>query len=377
MSARLPSHKVHFPADYRSGRAAFIDVARKRGAQITSHPIDAEGPAGEALAIDTAYLGPKCPDSLLVIDSGTHGIEGFAGSAIQHQLLSTRLDTLELPSSMGLLLVHAINPYGFAWLRRANEHNVDLNRNFVAHPEGHVENDDYARLNEWINPTSLDPESEHQARIALREFSDRLGQRRLQVALAGGQYSHPRGVYYGGSEPEPENLILREIAREETRAASRIAWLNIHTGLGVYGHYTLISVQPAEHPAFRRGQEWFGRTLTESEYSGDAISPKLPGTVDHGVMEELEKRCDELTFFCQEFGTYDPTRVFWATRAENWLHHHGDRSTEQARAIRAELKEAFCPSDPSWRELILQGGARVIGQAVTGLSGRAEKAAAR
>ena len=35
-----------------------------------------------------------------------------------------------LPADTGALLVHAINPYGFAWTRRVNEDNADLNRNF-------------------------------------------------------------------------------------------------------------------------------------------------------------------------------------------------------------------------------------------------------
>ena len=58
--------------------------------------------------------------------SGTHGIEGYAGSAIQLAHLFMRQQKESHPT---LVLVHAVNPHGMAHFRRTNEHNVDLNRN--------------------------------------------------------------------------------------------------------------------------------------------------------------------------------------------------------------------------------------------------------
>jgi len=80
---------------------------------------------------------------MLVLISGTHGIEGFAGSACQAGILHAGI---ELPPDTGLLLVHAINPYGFAWGRRVNEDNVDLNRNFVSHGGSYPANPIYDEL---------------------------------------------------------------------------------------------------------------------------------------------------------------------------------------------------------------------------------------
>ena len=83
---------------------------------------------GEALAIDSAYVGKPRAARLLVLSSGIHGVEGYFGSAVQLawlDALAHRAPTVET----GVLLIHAINPYGFAWRRRWNENNVDLNRN--------------------------------------------------------------------------------------------------------------------------------------------------------------------------------------------------------------------------------------------------------
>lgn len=124
----------HFPPAYAPARERFLRAAERRGGTLWSYPIGARGPHGEELSVDVAQVGPRDPESMLVVSSGLHGVEGFAGSAIQHQLLSAQLESLDLPPDTGVLLVHALNPYGFAWVRRVNESNVDLNRNFSAIP---------------------------------------------------------------------------------------------------------------------------------------------------------------------------------------------------------------------------------------------------
>src|ERR1051325_1319045 len=116
-----------FAPDYFAARDAFLALARERGARVANHPLSARGPGGETLSIDTAYVGAREPRHLLVIVSGTHGVEGFAGSAMQCQWLAG-IAPSQIPRDAGCLLVHALNAYGFAHLRRANEHNVDLNR---------------------------------------------------------------------------------------------------------------------------------------------------------------------------------------------------------------------------------------------------------
>src|SRR5262249_26547114 len=102
--------------------------------------------------------------------------------------------------------------------------------------------------------------------------------------------------------------------------------------------------------------------------AGAAVTPACHGAADLGLAGEFDADAT-VTFFAQEFGTYDTTRVFWAMRADNWLHHHGDVESDQGRAIKAALLEAFPPADPGWQRAVLDGGARVIQQACDGLAG--------
>lgn len=357
---------AHFSADYAEARRRFLAAAEARGARLAAYAVPARGPRGEELAVDVAYVGPEAPVAVLAVSSGIHGAEGFAGSALQHQLLAEQLDGLALPRDAGLLLVHALNPFGFAGLRRVNESNVDLNRNFVRHPEGHAPNPDYDALYPYVNPDSLDEESEAESRAALLAFAQREGFRRLQDVLTRGQYAHPRGVQYGGARDEASNRALREIALRETRGARRVAWIDVHTGLGPYGEVEVISELAPEDAGLRRARAvWGGAVKTTA--SGESISAAVCGALDGALAAELADR--ELTMGCAEFGTFDPVRVFWATRADNWLHAHGDPDSAQGRAIRAEMLEVFRPADPAWRRRVLALGARLVQQARDGLAG--------
>jgi hypothetical protein len=355
----------HFSADYGEARRRFLAAAAARGAAIDGRAVAVRGPAGEELAVDLAYLGPDAPARLLVVSSGIHGVEGFAGSAIQLQLLAEQWAGLAMPADAGLLLVHGVNPYGFAALRRVNESNVDLNRNFLRHPDEHVANPEYDALRAAINPTALDAESDATAREAMGAFAAEHGFPRLQAALTRGQYVHEDGVYYGGVREERSAAILREVAKRATRGAPRVAWIDVHTGLGPYGEVEMISEFAPADPRFVRARKVWGDAV-KSTASGDSVSAAVCGSMDVAVADALADH--ELTLACAEFGTYDPIRVFWALRADNWLHAHGDPDSARGRAISAELLEVFRPADPAWMRSVLRVGADLVGRAVSGLA---------
>ena len=122
-----------FPVDYADSRRRFVAMAAAAGFALTEHLHPRlRGPSGEMLACDAAFRGPEDARDVLLVSSGTHGVEGFCGAGCQAELLRSGLLD-RLPARTAVLLVHAVNPYGFAWLRRTNEDNIDLNRNFVDH----------------------------------------------------------------------------------------------------------------------------------------------------------------------------------------------------------------------------------------------------
>lgn len=357
-----------FSPDYERARERFRSAAAARGARLGGRPIATRTPRGGDLTVDLAYLGPEAPETLLAVSSGLHGVEGFAGSAVQQQLLQDQLDGLALPTGCGLLLVHALNPWGFSQLRRVNESNVDLNRNFVAHPDGHVPNPGYEELYDAINPTTLDEREDAPRRERLLAYARDHGFPALQAALTVGQYRHPEGVQFGGQRDEDSNRLLREIAADETRGAGRIVWIDFHTGLGPWGEVEIISESPPEAPDLARARAWWGGSV-RSTLAGESASAAVHGSIEVGLAEVLADR--ELTAVAAEFGTYDPVRVFAAMRADNWLHQHGELESEPAAAIKRELLEVFRPEDAGWQGRVLEVGARLIEQARDGLAAAA------
>lgn len=78
---------ARLPLTYGECRARFRLAATAAGVAMAPHRIDAAGPDGEQLTIDVVELGPADADALLVVLSGVHGVEGFAPSALQCDLL--------------------------------------------------------------------------------------------------------------------------------------------------------------------------------------------------------------------------------------------------------------------------------------------------
>ena len=76
-----------FSGTYQEARQRFLDAATKAGAAVQQHVHPLKGAAGEEIGTDTALLGPSDADKLFIVSSGTHGPEGFSGSACQLALV--------------------------------------------------------------------------------------------------------------------------------------------------------------------------------------------------------------------------------------------------------------------------------------------------
>ena len=68
----------HFAQSYVEARDKFLSAARQRGARVFRHVHPSvRGAQGEELSIDLALLGGEKAPALLLLSSGTHGVEGF------------------------------------------------------------------------------------------------------------------------------------------------------------------------------------------------------------------------------------------------------------------------------------------------------------
>jgi len=362
----------YFSADYAEARGKFLDAAKAAGVAVESRLNDnAKAPDGSALYTDVVKLGTPDAPGTLFIQSGTHGVEGFCGSGVQVGFLSS-LEKRELPATVQIVLIHAINPYGFAWLRRVNEDNVDLNRNFVDHALPYPENTEYDELADLIAPKDIAEEVMRDANAKLRAYSEANGPMALQAAISQGQYTHKDGVYYGGVFETWSNKTFRDIVSGAAAQSKAVGLIDFHTGLGPYGYGELIIETAPEDPASVRAHAWWGDSV-KSTVSGESVSAHLSGTID-GAFETIVPEA-EATAGAIEFGTKPSNEVFRALRKDNWLHAFGDPDGPEAAAIKAEIRAAFYPDAEDWKEMIWARGREVIDQAIAGLTLSAERLA--
>ncbi|MCG6981182.1 MAG: DUF2817 domain-containing protein, partial [Deltaproteobacteria bacterium] len=128
-----PSMLSFFHESYDENRERFRRLAASLQREFSDVEISkciVKSKVDSDLTIDAVYVPPQNEaKKLLIMTSGVHGMEGFTGSAVQQYFMTKVLDGAVL-QNMGVLLIHAINPYGFKYQRRVSENNVDMNRNF-------------------------------------------------------------------------------------------------------------------------------------------------------------------------------------------------------------------------------------------------------
>lgn len=353
-----------FSPTHAAARAAFLAACGAAGAEVVSHRHPLPGPEGEPLFLDEGRVGAPDARRVLFVASGTHGIESFCGSGIQTFLLRGGLAHV-LPPDVAVVLVHAVNPWGFAWQRRVNEDNVDVNRNFLDHGAPHPANPDYDRLYDALNPATLDDATLAAGFATLRAFEEEHGPAASYRALSGGQYAHPRGVQYGGRVPVWSNRVLRDLWARHGAGAELVAYVDLHSGLGPCGTGLLLQTAPEQTVAAELARAWWSDVIrTAPGEGGDAalasglIGPAFVAAHPHaaavGVVLEL--------------GTLDMVTVMRAVQADNWLHHHGARDSEAGRDVARRMREAFFLEDAAWQVAVCERARTVVQQALHGMA---------
>ena len=218
-----------FSNSYAEVRSRVVNAARDAQATLTTVIHPRVGPDGGVLSSDIAWVGPEDAAKVLVVISGTHGVEGFFGSAVQAEWLR-RPEFRELPQDIAVLFIHAINPYGFAWERRANEDNVDVNRNWINFASTLPAAPGYDQLASDLCPTDWDLKTQERTGAALGARIAEHGVAVFQQAVSGGQWTHPKGLFYGGDKPRssvtycPSRNFESEIVTRGTGNNSRFSY---------------------------------------------------------------------------------------------------------------------------------------------------------
>ncbi|WP_455376695.1 DUF2817 domain-containing protein [Kaarinaea lacus] len=357
-----------FKGSYPEARQCLLDAVSCYASDLilqhqpVQHPLP--GPDAEPLFLDWIKLGQtETPRHMLVLISGTHGVEGFAGSGIQCNLLAFLAEQLRRDNSVGVILLHALNPWGFAWLRRYDHEGIDLNRNFVDFNHELPQNTIYNEIHD-----DLFSDTSKAVEHCFAQWQVLLGEKKFEAAITRGQYQYPDGLFYGGARASWSRKTLEQLCQDSSlQQARQVAVVDLHTGLGPYGYGEVINDHEPETLGFSRAVDWYGKEA-KSALLGQSYSPPKTGLLDFFWHQLVG---DRGCFVTLEFGTYDLDELLLLTSEEQRYHNSygGDWHKRDIHhpAVLA-LHNFFYPQDEKWQQLIQKRAQQIIEMALQGIS---------
>ncbi|ODU22882.1 MAG: hypothetical protein ABS87_00325 [Sphingomonas sp. SCN 67-18] len=353
-----------YPANYSEATRLFTEAADAAGATVARHAHPhRRAPDGGPLEIVAAQLGPPGASRALLSISGTHGLEACSGSAAQSLFLG---DRPALPADTAIVLVHCLNPFGFAWHSRCNEDFVDLSRNFIADWGQPPDNPYYAEIHALLTPSSWPDDTDDRLNMAIARLTAAHGVEQALTGLTGGQYGISDGLGFGGCGSSWSRRTFEAICRDWLGQVARLGYIDFHTGFGAFAEPFFVCLHPPDSPARARAERWWGPINDSQDAFGIGAVPQWQGLLWDGLRRWILPDA-EICGSVIEFGTYALPRVARALMADRWLRFEQDDAALRAR-VRAEMIEAFAPAAPEWRARVADRGRALQHAALAGLA---------
>lgn len=355
----------NFSKTYSEARRRFRAAAEQFGARLDSSVYPDQAINGQdPIAQDVALFGNPNASHWFVALSGTHGPEGFAGSAIQLDWMKRSGESV--PDDVGVALVHGVNPWGFANEQRTTAGDIDLNRNFVdAEFRQSGESPIFAEIAaamEIDRPSTQAFENFNQLR---EDLIKKHGRDAYVDAFARGQYSFPHSAFFGGADVDWANASLVALLKKHLRSAEKIALIDWHTGLGEYGELFFLCFNEDEE-LFQQAVEWWGEPVEIGARGFDnAQRPNYTGTVSQGLIAAFDKQ--QVVAAVIEIGTYEFSKMSDAILVENWLRSPAGQKAEDRAHWLSWTSEHFNPDDDEWRCKTVMNGRGAMDQAFYGI----------
>ena len=348
--------------DVRANLQKRIATLKKDGVKVkyTEYAID----ESDNLYIDNFYIPAlKEQKNLIVLTTGVHGMEGYIGSVMLDVFFEEIYDGLNKDDT-GVLVVANVNPYGMKYMRRYNENNVDLNRNFIMDWERFdlSSNKDYPKVQSFLEPVGkIGNAFWHEVGFYLNLAKEAIftGTDVISDALLTGQYESPQGVYYGGTGDEASTKYLKGVFNDCLEGEyENIVHIDIHSGYGPrYNMVIFNSVYETMTEA--ETKEAFGYDYVIS-HDSESFYATTGDTTDYFYRLAESKNTDkELFSTCFEFGTIgdefmDTILSLKYTVDENRNHWYPTGNNTSAEVVKENYYELFYPTEKEWREKTIE-----------------------
>lgn len=354
-----------FSSTFQEASSKFIQACRYKNycEQTFEHPLS--GPLGEKLYTSAVLIGPHDADHHLLIISGTHGIEGYAGSGIMTGAISEGVFDA-LPSNMAVMLIHLINPWGCAWGHRHTENNADLFRDALYYkPSLYCDDSQFdERYKVALTPASWQGTGKAKSDALLKALISEQGLDQVIRVARMGQHKYPDTQCYNGDGNGWSTQLYRQLSERYLNQAKQIFCLDIHTGFGEYGKGLFIPYYGNSEKhlrKLRRLEAIVGKDHIYQAGFDPSIPPhpRAPWETIEDFMPEVEMTCTGL-----EFGTftYDIDTAIDINRYMNYLLVHGDLSKPDNIELYQQYQQLYYPQEAEWKNSIYSVGISAIKQ---------------
>jgi hypothetical protein len=352
--------------DYEASRQRFLASYEKiRATWKDARLLSVELPNDEQIDIIEANA-PEA-DSAIWLTGGLHGVEGPVGDAVIQDFCEQFLPRVDA-SRTNLRIVHALNAWGYRNLRRVNANNVDLNRNFWTKsvPPVAPEKQTYHMVDGWLNPQRAPAhvlDAYLQYFLGLVRIIFKRGAGRATRSILLGQYGYPHGIYYGGTEIQPQTRAMMGLYQRWMGETPRVIHIDMHTGYGPARKMAVINstfeMRPTEEFESR-----FNYPLVWQN-GGKDFYPIEGDMIDYLYRMRQEKfplvKLYSATF---EFGTlgnslWQQIQDLRAIAWENQAHWQGGGDSFR-KAARADFLHLFAPQDERAQNAIFHDARRAF-----------------
>ncbi|MDC1513856.1 M14 family metallopeptidase [Porticoccaceae bacterium] len=340
-------------------------------AEKFEHPLC--DPTGEPLHTTVGWLGPRNAKNVLLIVSGTHGNEGWAGSAIQIDALQ-RGAFNHLPENTAVMMIHLINPWGCAWGRRENEDNADLFRDLVYYKPELYSGDSLfdEALAASLTLTEYSDEVREKSIAATGRLLEKYSETEITTIVRMGQFRYPTLPYYNGGGISWSFRLYRDLVASYLSQAKQVFCIDIHTAFGEYGDALLIPYYQPEGPD-KAKFDYLTQIYGAEKIYVPGDDPNIPShpRMPYEIATDFVAGLDMISVGL-EFGTYGD----WDTIEESievdkymsYLFNFGDPKNPERPDWLEGYKSRCYPDKDDWREMVINGSRDIIDKTVAGLS---------
>jgi predicted deacylase len=354
----------YFPINYNEGRKSFIELSTFHGGELLKEIVKSK--IDKDLTIDVSYFPAKSKkEKLIILTSGVHGPESYLGSAAQKLFLEKYLSKINRDST-AILLVHSLNPYGFKYGRRANEDNIDLNRNMsVTNDLFSIPNTGHKSMIDVLAPKG-NVESMFLGRLVwslLKKLMRGVSISEIRNGITSGQYEHSKSIYFGGNQFSQQRTFLRELYIKYTKDFSKILALDFHTGLGTKGQLHLISggSEKLSDVSIKAQKKIFSSTDDVNYQLTTSDTPGFYGTTGdmNDFLAEICGKTKLVIALTAEFGTMGlglPKQIESLNRMikENQGHFWGYKDKIVEQNVKTSFIDLFNPNEKKWRAEVIK-----------------------